>query len=49
MSPILCAPSLGDDAVNVDDEEDIGVDPKDLALREPIIGQKPASSAPIRS
>ena len=39
----------GLDAAEIDDEEDLGVNPKDLVLREPIIGQKPASSSPIRS
>ena len=46
--PTLCAPSLGDDTVEIDDEEDIGVNPKDLVLHEPIVGQKPLPSSPIR-
>ena len=47
VSPVLAMPMLAlpgtceGDAVVVDDELDIGVNPDELALDDPIVGQKP--------
>ena len=48
VSPVLAMPVLAlpgppeGDAVEVGDELDIGVDPSELVLDEPIVGQQPA-------
>ena len=48
VSPVLAMPTLAlpgtpeGDAVIVDDELDVGVNPNELVLDDPIIGQNPA-------
>ena len=49
VSPVLALPGTPEgDSIEIDDETDIGVDPTELALDDPIVGQKPGDERKAR-